>query len=67
MVDVVACEPQFIDHAAPVWHALPAAVRGRFLTEPRCSSARPRTASRPRRSTPPDRIRAGAAAEGPSR
>lgn len=32
-VDVVACERQFIDHAAPVWHALPDAVRGRFLTE----------------------------------
>jgi hypothetical protein len=38
-VDVVACEPQFIDHAAPVWHATPAAVRGRFLTDVICSSA----------------------------
>lgn len=31
MIDAVCCEPQFVDHAAPVWHALPASARGRFL------------------------------------
>ncbi len=32
-IDVVACEPQFVDHAAPVWRALPAEVRGTFRAE----------------------------------
>jgi glycosyltransferase involved in cell wall biosynthesis len=32
-VDFVACEPQFIDHAAPVWRAVPSSVRGRFLVD----------------------------------
>lgn len=31
MIDLVACEPQFLDHLAPVWHALP--LRGRFLVD----------------------------------
>jgi len=30
-MDAIACERQFIDHAAPVWRALPD--RGRFLTD----------------------------------
>lgn len=32
-LDFVACEPQFVDHAAPVWHALSPRVRGRFLVD----------------------------------
>lgn len=35
MIDAIACEPQFIDHAAPVWRALPSDVRGRFLVAER--------------------------------
>ena len=31
-MDAVAFEPQFVDHLAPVWHALAPAVRGRFIT-----------------------------------
>jgi len=34
VIDAFAGEPQFVDHLAPVWRALPAAVRGRFLVEP---------------------------------
>jgi hypothetical protein len=33
VIDVVACEPQFVDHAAPVWRALPSGIRGRFLVD----------------------------------
>lgn len=33
-IDALAGERQFIDHLAPVWHALPAHVRGSFLVEP---------------------------------
>lgn len=33
-VDAVANEPQFVDHLAPVWLALPAAVRGSFIVDP---------------------------------
>lgn len=32
MIDALAFEPQFLDHLAPVWSALPA--RGRFLVDP---------------------------------
>ncbi len=32
-IDALAFEPQFLDHLAPVWHALPTQVRGRFLVE----------------------------------
>lgn len=32
-VDAIACERQFIDHAAPVWRLLPPPYRGRFLTD----------------------------------
>ena len=32
-IDAIACERQFIDHAAPVWRALPDWLRGRFLTD----------------------------------
>lgn len=32
-IDFLGFERQFIDHVAPVWHALPD-VRGRFLTDP---------------------------------
>jgi len=34
-IDCVANESQFIDHCAPVWLAMPATDRGRFLVEPR--------------------------------
>jgi hypothetical protein len=34
-IDALAHEPQFLDHLAPVWLALPAATRGRFMVEPR--------------------------------
>ncbi len=33
-IDAIACEPQFLDHLAPVWLALPESVRGRFLVDP---------------------------------
>lgn len=33
-LDCVALEPQFVDHAAPVWRLLPPQHRGRFLTTP---------------------------------
>ena len=33
-IDVIAYEPHFVDHTAPVWLALPARLRGRFLTDP---------------------------------
>jgi hypothetical protein len=33
VIDFVACEPQFVDHAAPVWRALPSELRGRFLVD----------------------------------
>jgi hypothetical protein len=31
VIDFVACEPQFVDHAAPVWHSMSPEIRGRFL------------------------------------
>jgi hypothetical protein len=34
VIDVVANERQFIDHLAPVWHALPGGVRGTFVVDP---------------------------------
>jgi hypothetical protein len=34
-IDFLAFEPQFVDHAAPVWHATPEHVRGRFLVDNR--------------------------------
>jgi hypothetical protein len=33
VLDALAFEPQFLAHAAPVWRALPASIRGRFLVE----------------------------------
>jgi hypothetical protein len=33
-LDAMANEPQFADHLAPVWDALPSSTRGRFLVEP---------------------------------
>lgn len=33
-LDALGGEPQFIAHLAPVWKALPASVRGKFLVEP---------------------------------
>lgn len=33
-LDALAFERQFVDHIAPLWLALPDAVRGRFLVEP---------------------------------
>lgn len=33
-MDALAFEVQFLEHLAPVWRALPEAVRGRFLVEP---------------------------------
>lgn len=33
-IDFLAYERQFLDHLAPVWHALPASVRGRFIVDP---------------------------------
>lgn len=32
-IDLLAFEPQFLDHGAPVWLALPAGLRGRLLTD----------------------------------
>lgn len=34
MLDALALEPQFLDHLAPVWLALPSSVRGTFLVAP---------------------------------
>lgn len=31
MIDALACEPQFLDHLAPIWRLLPPHHRGRFL------------------------------------
>lgn len=31
-MDAVACEPQFVDHAAALWRSLPSDLRGRFRT-----------------------------------
>lgn len=33
-VDALAYEPQFLDHLAPLWRALPESARGTFLVEP---------------------------------
>lgn len=33
-LDAMAHEPQFLDHLAPVWHALDPSIRGRFLVDP---------------------------------
>jgi hypothetical protein len=32
-LDFLACESQFLDHAAPVWHATDPGIRGRFLVD----------------------------------
>lgn len=32
-LDFLACESQFLDHAAPVWHATDLGIRGRFLVD----------------------------------
>lgn len=32
-IEALACEVQFLDHLAPVWRALPPAIRGRFLVD----------------------------------
>lgn len=34
VIDALAGERQFVDHLVPVWDALPAVLRGRFLVEP---------------------------------
>lgn len=34
MIDALSCEPQFLDHLAPVWRLLPPSCRGRFLVAP---------------------------------
>jgi hypothetical protein len=34
MIDALACEPQFLDHLAPVWRLLASPYRGRFLVAP---------------------------------
>jgi CDP-glycerol:poly(glycerophosphate) glycerophosphotransferase len=34
MIDALAYEPHFVAHLAPVWRALPAQLRGTFLTDP---------------------------------
>jgi hypothetical protein len=34
VIDALAYEPQFLDHLAPVWRALPAEVRGSFRCDP---------------------------------
>jgi hypothetical protein len=34
-MDAFAFEPQFLDHIAPVWRALPASLRGRFIVSER--------------------------------
>lgn len=33
MIDFLACEPQFLDHIAPVWHATSPEFRGRFMVD----------------------------------
>jgi hypothetical protein len=33
VIDAIAAEPQFVDHLAPVWHALPSDVRGTFFVD----------------------------------
>lgn len=69
-IDGLAFEPQFVDHAAPVWRALRPAARGEFLTSDRLG---PRAAAEGlearllddvaiRRSSAPPRARPG---EGP--
>jgi hypothetical protein len=35
MIDALASERHFVDHLAPVWHALPDGLRGRFLVADR--------------------------------
>lgn len=32
-IDFIACESQFLDHIAPVWHATPEHVKGRFRVD----------------------------------
>lgn len=34
MIDALAYEPQFLDHIAPVWRALPSGLRGTFFVDP---------------------------------
>lgn len=34
-MDFIACEPQFLDHIAPVWNATPVSVRGRLRVDTR--------------------------------
>lgn len=66
-IDAVACEPQFVDHAAPIWLALPPEHRGTFYAEaaliPRAASygidARPVDAAAIRSSGPPPAARPG--------
>jgi hypothetical protein len=33
MIDCLALEPHFLDHCAPIWRALPAQARGRFVVD----------------------------------
>lgn len=65
MIDFIACEPQFLDHAAPVWHALEE--HGRFLVDAALLERAARLgidatvidAEALRRSSPPPRATAG--------
>jgi len=34
VIDFLGYEPHFVDHGAPVWHALPESLRGRYLVDP---------------------------------